>query len=82
MEKKAVKPAEIIAEKLRRLVEHNALGTEKGEIGVTISIGGTLTHRDDTITLLLERAEEALQQIKSQGKNQSILFDRNHLAAA
>lgn len=63
-----------IAEKLRRLVEHNSLITEKGEIGVTISIGGTLTHRDDTVTSLLERAEGALQQSKGEGKNRSTII--------
>ena len=63
-----------IAEKLRRLVDHNSLITEKGEIGVTISIGGTLTRPDDTLTSLLERAETALQQSKSEGKNRSTII--------
>jgi diguanylate cyclase (GGDEF)-like protein len=63
-----------IAEKLRRLVEHNSLITEKGEIGVTISIGGTLTRPDDTVTSLLERAAAALQESKSEGKNRSTII--------
>ncbi len=63
-----------IAEKLRRLVQHNSLITEKGEFGVTISVGGTLTHRDDTLTSLLERAEAALQQSKNEGKNRSTII--------
>lgn len=74
MEEKAVKFSEIIAEKLRRLVEHNSLSTKKGEIGVTISIGGTLIHQHDTFTLPLQRAEEALQQSKGQGKNRSTII--------
>lgn len=62
-----------IAEKLRRLVEQNSLITEKGEIGVTISIGGTLASKDDTVKSILERADAALHQSKREGKNRSTL---------
>lgn len=64
---------EAIAEKLRRLVEKNSLITEKGEIGVTVSVGGTLVRRDDTVKSLLERANQYLYQSKREGKNQSTI---------
>lgn len=58
-----------IAEKLRSLVEKNTLTTEKGEVGVTISIGGTLVQPTDTLKTILQRADELLYQSKSKGKN-------------
>lgn len=58
-----------IAEKLRSLVEKNTLTTEKGEVGVTISIGGTLVQPTDTVKTILQRADELLYQSKSRGKN-------------
>jgi diguanylate cyclase (GGDEF)-like protein/PAS domain S-box-containing protein len=63
-----------IAEKLRRLVEHNSLITEKGEIGVTISIGGTLAQPGDTLRSILARADQALSQSKQAGKNRSTII--------
>ncbi len=60
---------ETIAEKLRRLVEKNSLITEKGEIGVTVSIGGTLVCSEDTFKSIYQRADENLYQSKREGKN-------------
>ncbi len=60
---------ETIAEKLRRLVEKNSLITEKGEIGVTVSIGGTLVCSGDTFKSIYQRADENLYQSKREGKN-------------
>lgn len=58
-----------IAEKLRSLVEKNTLTTEKGEVGVTVSVGGTLVQPGDTLKTILQRADELLYQSKSMGKN-------------
>ncbi len=63
-----------IAEKLRHLVEQNSLITEKGEIGVTISIGGTLSRPDDTVRSILERADASLYQSKGEGKNRCTIM--------
>lgn len=62
-----------IAEKLRRLVEHNSLVTEEGEIGVTVSIGGTLVRSGDAVKSIVERADENLQHSKRAGKNRSTI---------
>ncbi|GAB4482231.1 MAG: GGDEF domain-containing protein [Anaerolineales bacterium] len=62
-----------IAEKLRHLMEHNTLVTEKGEIGVTIAIGGTSVCADDTLKSILLRADENLYQSKREGKNRSTI---------
>ncbi len=58
-----------IAEKLRNLVEKNTLFTEKGEVGVTVSIGGTLVQPGDTVKTILERVDMLLYQSKMNGKN-------------
>ena len=63
------KQIQAVMEKLRSLVEKNTLTTEKGEVGVTISIGGTLVQSTDTLKTILERADELLYQSKQNGKN-------------
>ncbi|MFZ5807805.1 MAG: diguanylate cyclase [Chloroflexota bacterium] len=58
-----------IAEKLCSLVEQNSLITDKGEVVVTISIGGTLVQPGDTMKTILQRADEHLYESKNAGKN-------------
>lgn len=58
-----------IADKLRSLVAQNSLLTDKGEVLVTISIGGTMARSGDTVKSILQRADENLYQSKHEGKN-------------
>jgi diguanylate cyclase (GGDEF)-like protein len=58
-----------IAEKLRSLVEQNSLITDKGEVVVTISIGGIMVQPGDTMKTILQRADENLYESKNAGKN-------------
>lgn len=59
--------AQMVAEKLRRLVEK----TEFSEVGkVTCSFGVTTLRNDDTMQSFLQRADEALYEAKKSGRNQ------------
>jgi diguanylate cyclase (GGDEF)-like protein/PAS domain S-box-containing protein len=57
-----------VSERFRALVE-SAWLTEKGNIGVTISIGGTLAQENDDLESLTRRADERLYKAKQLGRN-------------
>jgi len=59
----------IPAEKIRALVEHSLLDVNGSRLSVTISIGGTLLHADDTAESLVQRADELMYQSKQAGRN-------------
>jgi len=58
-----------IADKLKMLIEFSRTGLEAGDISVTISIGGTLFQKGDSIDSLLKRADAAMYRSKQKGRN-------------
>ncbi|MFN3976762.1 MAG: diguanylate cyclase [Aquificaceae bacterium] len=60
-----------VAEKIKRLIE--SMDFEKG-IKVTISVGGTVYKKGDTVDSMIRRADEALYLAKQYGKNQTIIL--------
>lgn len=61
-----------IAERLRHVVMSSSHQMENGKtISVTISIGGTMSTKDDDINLLIARADENMYFVKQNGRNQS-----------
>jgi diguanylate cyclase (GGDEF)-like protein len=58
-----------VAEKLRGLVESASLMTEKGNVQVTISIGGALAGLGESIETVIERADSLLYRSKDAGRN-------------
>lgn len=58
-----------ITHKLRAMVERSSLPDERGDVQVTVSIGGTLTHDGDTVQSLVGRADGLLYESKSAGRN-------------
>lgn len=58
-----------IAEKIRMLVEASGLRTSDAIISVTISIGATLLHPDDTVEEVIKRADKLMYQSKDIGRN-------------
>ena len=60
---------ENLGNKLRVLVEKSYLSHESDQLHVTISIGATLVHDDDTIDSLIKRADTLLYQSKNAGRN-------------
>lgn len=59
----------LVAEKLRAMIEQSVIRTRNGDEKVTISIGATLVHENDTLESLLERADALLYQSKQNGRN-------------
>jgi diguanylate cyclase (GGDEF)-like protein/PAS domain S-box-containing protein len=57
-----------VGERMRHMTEHSML-SDPVQIRVTISIGGVLAVREDTMESLVHRADEKLYQAKNSGKN-------------
>jgi diguanylate cyclase (GGDEF)-like protein len=63
---------EKIAEKIRQIVMASSHQMVNGKtISVTISIGGTIIRKDDTMSTLITRADENMYFAKQHGRNQS-----------
>ncbi|MBA4501447.1 sensor domain-containing diguanylate cyclase [Marinobacterium marinum] len=59
-----------LAERIRQRLEQHPTQTENGLVPMTLSIGVTLLHEDDTDTsTALSRADQALYQAKHRGRN-------------
>jgi diguanylate cyclase (GGDEF)-like protein len=59
-----------IGEKLIHLVRQSHLSSSDGHIvSVTISVGGTLVNKADTIDSLVDRADRLMYQSKANGRN-------------
>ena len=58
-----------VAERLRALVVSQPVVTERGPIGLTVSIGATQYRPGDSSDALLQRADEAMYQAKAHGRN-------------
>ena len=63
-----------IAEKLRSRAAE-PIQTATGPISVTLSIGVTLAHRDESTDALIARADDAMYQAKKSGRNQVVAFN-------
>ena len=62
-----------IGERLRGRVEGTPVGTEQGEVLVTVSVGAAVARGLDTPETLIERADSALYQAKEDGRNRVAL---------
>ena len=61
----------VAAEKFRALIESASLPFSSGRVGVTVSVGGTVSGMDDTPETLLKRADQRMYQSKDGGKNRA-----------
>jgi len=59
-----------IGNRILKLVSSNQLFYKGNTLNATISIGATLSHKDDTPETLIERVDKALYTSKRHGKNQ------------
>ncbi|BBI30911.1 histidine kinase N-terminal 7TM domain-containing diguanylate cyclase [Cohnella abietis] len=66
-----LREASELSERLRATLENTPLNTSKGTVGVTSSFGVVeATHRlDETLEVLLRKADEALYRAKREGRN-------------
>jgi len=73
--------ASAIAEKLRSRAAE-PIQTATGPVSVTLSIGVTLAHRDESTDALIARADDAMYQAKKSGRNQVVAFNNAVATAA
>jgi len=58
-----------VAEKLRKMVEQSKITYDAENIGVTVSTGGTLALKSDTVETIVKRADELMYRSKAEGRN-------------
>jgi len=58
-----------IGEKFRTLVAQSAFSEGNEQINVTVSIGATLMHDNDTTGSLIQRADTLMYRSKKDGRN-------------
>jgi diguanylate cyclase (GGDEF)-like protein/PAS domain S-box-containing protein len=58
-----------VGERIRKLVQHSSLHWWGDTLHVAISIGATVVHSNDTVSSLVNRAEQALRQSSGTGGN-------------
>jgi len=61
-----------LGERLRSVIENTVLIKEK-KIQITVTIGGAVSHQDESIDEVLSRADKALYQGKEKGRNQVLI---------
>lgn len=59
-----------VAEKLRALIERSYMTVGESLLRVTVSIGATMLHPDDTLESAIQRADDLMYRSKSGGRNQ------------
>lgn len=64
-----------LAERFRILVENSFVDHQGSSLSVTISIGGAIMQKDDTLATLIERADQQLYLSKEGGRNQVSVSD-------
>lgn len=60
---------ERLGEKLRSLIQRSSFFSGLRHVRVTVSVGGTTAHINDTELKIVERADKMMYQAKRQGKN-------------
>lgn len=65
--------AVLVAERIRENVETTGILTQEQQIFITVSIG-VATHKleDETVNVIIQRADKALYQAKNFGRNQVV----------
>jgi diguanylate cyclase (GGDEF)-like protein/PAS domain S-box-containing protein len=58
-----------IAHRYRMLIEKSSIMLDAHEVSVTVSVGATLMHEEDTIESLLKRVDDLMYQSKIDGRN-------------
>jgi diguanylate cyclase (GGDEF)-like protein len=64
--------AQVVAERIRQMVEQHELTTEQGAIRFTVSIGVSTYRKGKNFEQVVERADQALYRAKQDGRNRVI----------
>jgi len=64
--------AQRVSERLRSLVAAQPLMTDKGPVGLTVSIGLVMCHPGEAPENALHRADQAMYQAKQAGRNRVV----------
>ena len=62
-----------LGNRMRVLVNQSFLMHDEARLGVSISLGATVAHPDDTAESLIKRADHLLYQSKNEGRNRLTL---------
>lgn len=62
--------AEVVAERLRKVIAETPIPTTKGSVSLTISVGVAGLQPEETFASLVDRADQALYLAKNSGRNQ------------
>ena len=62
-----------VAEKMRVLVEKSSVKISGKDLSVTVSIGGTMYKKDETIKEVIARADKNMYESKDTGRNKSTI---------
>lgn len=68
-----IETLQIPADKVRNLVQHSRLDVNGSHLTVTLSVGGTLLHPDDTPETVIQRADQLMYQCKQTGRNRVLV---------
>lgn len=71
-------PAQAIAEKIRHTVEYHIFAAEGTQVQITVSVGIAITRPNDLFHTVLKRADIALYQAKSAGRNHVCIADSDY----
>lgn len=63
-----------LGERIRNLISTSSIKTMHAHLGVTISVGATLSQNEDTADSIIERADQMMYESKRNGKNQVTIY--------
>lgn len=63
-----------LGERIRNLISTSSIKTMHAHLGVTISVGATLSQNEDTVDSIIERADQMMYESKRNGKNQVTIY--------
>jgi diguanylate cyclase (GGDEF)-like protein/PAS domain S-box-containing protein len=64
-----LKGVKTVAEKIRRLIEKTKIQDGGKNLGVTVSIGASVSHPDDTVESIVRRTDRLMYKSKQNGRN-------------
>lgn len=74
--------ASVVAEKLRRRVEEHVVVAEQAQLQITMTFGVATFHADDTLETCIARADSALYEGKTSGRNRVVVSNAKQAESA